>query len=132
MQQVLAFESDLLEYDDIFAGLEGDRGQGRVEIKDGAREEIDRILEMGGAVEAVESGYLKSALVSSLALRRRRIESGEDVVVGVNKYTETEPNPLMGGEDGGILTVDKAVEESAKDAIRTWRAGRDARPSTTR
>jgi ethylmalonyl-CoA mutase len=125
MQQVLAYESDLLEYEDIFAGSQVVEAK-VASIKDGARAEIDRILEMGGAVEAVESGYLKSALVSSLALRRRRIESGEDVVVGVNKYTETEPNPLMGGEDGGILTVDKAVEESAKDAIRKWRDGRDA------
>jgi (2R)-ethylmalonyl-CoA mutase len=69
---------------------------------------------------------MKSALVSSLALRRRRIEAGEDVVVGVNKFTESEPNPLIGGEDGGILTVDPAVEEAAKAAIREWRAGRDA------
>ena len=125
MQQVLACESDLLEYDDLFTGSPVVEAKVE-EIKGGAREEIDRILEMGGAVEAVESGYLKSALVSSLALRRRRIESGEDVVVGVNKFTETEPNPLVGGTDGGILTVDPAVEESAKQAIREWRAGRDA------
>jgi (2R)-ethylmalonyl-CoA mutase len=125
MQQVLAFESDLLEYGDLFDGspvVEAKVDQ----IKRGAHDEIDRILDMGGAVEAVESGYLKSALVSSLALRRRRIESGEDVVVGVNKFTETEPNPLVAGSDGGILTVDPAVEESAKQAIREWRAGRDS------
>ena len=125
MQQVLAFESDLLEYEDLFAGSTVVEAK-VAEIKAGARAEIDKILEMGGAVEAVESGYLKSALVSSLALRRRRLESGEDVVVGVNKYTETEPNPLQGSEDGGILTVDKAVEQSAKDAIAQWREGRDA------
>jgi (2R)-ethylmalonyl-CoA mutase len=125
MQQVLAFESDLLEYDDLFDGSHVVEAKVE-EIKRGAREEIDRVLEMGGAVEAVESGYLKSALVSSLALRRRRIEAGEDVVVGVNRYTETEPNPLVEGADGGILTVDPAVEEAAKDAIREWRAGRDA------
>ncbi len=125
MQQILAFESDLLEYEDLFEGsvvVEAKVG----EIKTGAREEIDRILEMGGAVAAVESGYLKSSLVSSLALRRRRIESGEDVVVGVNKYTDTEPNPLQGGEDGGILSVDEGVEEAAKQAIAAWRAERDA------
>jgi (2R)-ethylmalonyl-CoA mutase len=125
MQQVLAFESDLLEYEDLFDGSHVVEAK-VAEIKRGAREEIDRVLELGGAVEAVESGYLKSALVSSLALRRRRIESGEDVVVGVNKYTETEPNPLVEGVDGGILTVDPAVEQAAKDAIREWRAGRDA------
>jgi (2R)-ethylmalonyl-CoA mutase len=125
MQQVLAYESDLLEYDDLFAG--SPVVEAKVdEIKRGARAEIDRILDMGGAVAAVESGYLKSALVSSLALRRRRIESGEDVVVGVNQFAETEPNPLVGGSDGGILTVDPAVEETAKQAIREWRSGRDA------
>jgi (2R)-ethylmalonyl-CoA mutase len=125
MQQVLAFESDLLEYEDIFAGSHVVEAK-VASIEDGARAEIDRILEMGGAVAAVESGYLKSALVSSLALRRRRIESGEDVVVGVNRFTESEPNPLVGGTDGGILTVDPAVEEAAKQAIAQWRADRDA------
>src|SRR3954464_5681301 len=125
LQQVLAYETDLLEYDDLFEGSKVVEAKVQ-RIKDGARAEIDRILEMGGAVAAVESGYLKSALVSSLALRRRRIESGEDVVVGVNKFTETEPNPLQGAEDGGIMTVDPAVEEAAKKAIRAWREGRDA------
>jgi (2R)-ethylmalonyl-CoA mutase len=125
MQQILAFESDLLEYEDLFEGSVVVEAKVD-EIKTGAREEIDRILEMGGAVAAVESGYLKSSLVSSLALRRRRIESGEDVVVGVNKYTDTEPNPLQGGEDGGILSVDEGVEEAAKQAIATWRSERDA------
>ncbi|MDT4938539.1 MAG: ethylmalonyl-CoA mutase [Pseudonocardiales bacterium] len=125
MQQVLAYESDLLEYDDLFAGSKVIEAK-VAEIKDGARAEIDRVLEMGGAVAAVESGYLKSALVSSLAQRLRRIESGEDIVVGVNRFTESEPNPLVGGADGGILTVDPAVEEAAKKAIREWRAGRDA------
>jgi (2R)-ethylmalonyl-CoA mutase len=125
MQQVLAYESDLLEYEDLFEGSVVVAAKVD-EIKAGAQAEIDRILDMGGAVAAVESGYLKSALVSSLALRRRRIESGEDVVVGVNRYTETEPNPLQGADDGGIMTVDPAVEEAAKDAVAQWRAGRDA------
>jgi (2R)-ethylmalonyl-CoA mutase len=125
MQQVVAFESDLLEYEDIFEGSVVVEAKVE-EIKIGAREEIARILDMGGAVAAVESGYLKSALVSSLALRRRRIESGEDIVVGVNKFTESEPNPLVSGGDGGIMTVDPAVEQAAKDAIVRWRASRDA------
>jgi (2R)-ethylmalonyl-CoA mutase len=125
MQQVLAFESDLLEYDDIFEGSKVVEAK-VAEIKAGAKAELDHILSLGGAVAAVESGYLKSALVSSLALRRRRIESGEEIVVGVNKFTESEPNPLVSGSDGGILTVDPAVEESAKSAIVAWRAGRDA------
>ena len=124
MQQVLAYESDLLEYQDLFDGSHVVEAK-VAEIKDGARAEIDKILEMGGAVAAVESGYLKSELVSSLARRRRRIEAGEDVVVGVNAYTETELNPLQGGEDGGILTVDPDVERSAIEAIEQWRAQRD-------
>ncbi|MGN6607551.1 MAG: methylmalonyl-CoA mutase family protein, partial [Jatrophihabitans sp.] len=118
MQQVLAYESDLLEYADLFDGSPVVAAK-VAEIKQGAQAEIDRILEMGGAVAAVESGYMKSALVSSHALRRRRIEGGEDIVVGVNKWTESEPNPLVGGSDGGILTVDPAVEQAAKEAIKT-------------
>jgi ethylmalonyl-CoA mutase len=125
MQQVLAFESDLLEYEDIFEGSNVVAAK-VAEIKQGARTEIERILELGGAVAAVESGYLKSALVSSLALRRRRMESGEAIVVGVNKFTESEPNPLVGGADGGILTVDPAAEAVAVAAVREWRAARDA------
>ncbi len=125
MQQILAFESDLLEYDDLFEGSKVVEAK-VAQIKQGARAEIDTVLEMGGAVAAVETGYLKSALVSSLAMRRRRMESGEDTVVGVNSYTETEPNPLQGSEDGGILTVDPAVEESAKQALRAWKDQRDA------
>jgi (2R)-ethylmalonyl-CoA mutase len=125
MQQVLVYESDLLEYEDLFAGSTVVEAK-VAEIKAGAQAEIDKILELGGAVTAVESGYLKSALVSSHALRRRRIESGEDIVVGVNKFTESEPNPLVSGADGGILTVDPAVESSARAAIARWRAGRDA------
>ncbi len=124
MQQVLAFESDLLEYADLFEGSKVVEAK-VAEIKAGARAEIEHVLELGGAVAAVESGYLKSALVSSLARRRRRIESGEDVVVGVNAYTESEPNPLVTGIDGGIMTVDPAVEEAAKRALREWRARRD-------
>jgi (2R)-ethylmalonyl-CoA mutase len=130
MQQVLAYESDLLDYEDLFAGSHVVEAK-TAEIKEGASAEIARILEMGGAVAAVESGYLKSQLVSSLAHRRRRIEAGEDVVVGVNRFVETEPNPLVGGSDGGILTVDPAVEEAAKAAISSWRSSRDAQRVAT-
>ncbi|MGH3364224.1 MAG: methylmalonyl-CoA mutase family protein, partial [Nocardioidaceae bacterium] len=91
LQQVLAYESDLLEYPDLFDGSHVVEAL-VASIADGARAELDRVLEMGGAVAAVESGYLKSALVTSLAERRRRIESGEEVVVGVNRFTETEPS----------------------------------------
>jgi (2R)-ethylmalonyl-CoA mutase len=124
MQQVLAYETDLLEYEDIFDGSPVIEAK-VAEIADGARAEIARVLELGGAVAAVESGYLKSALVASLAERRRRMETGEDVVVGVNRFTETEPNPLTADAEGSILTIDPGVEEAAVAAVRAWRAGRD-------
>jgi (2R)-ethylmalonyl-CoA mutase len=124
MQQVLAFESDLLEYADLFEGSRVVEAK-VAEIEAGARAEIDRILALGGAVAAVESGYLKSALVSSLAQRRRRIESGEDVVVGVNRFTESEPNPLLDDIDLAIQAVDPAAEAAAIHAVQTWRATRD-------
>jgi (2R)-ethylmalonyl-CoA mutase len=123
MQQVLAYESDLLDYADLFEGSRVVAAK-VAEIKDGARAEIEHVLGMGGAVAAVESGYLKSAMVSSLASRRRRIESGEDVVVGVNRFTESEPNPLLAGLDGAIQAVDPGVEAAAVTAVRTWRAAR--------
>jgi (2R)-ethylmalonyl-CoA mutase len=81
---------------------------------------------MGGAVAAVETGYMKSALVASHAERRRRIEAGEDVVVGVNRYTTSEPNPLLADIDAAIMTVDPETEARAVEAIVAWRAGRDA------
>ncbi|WP_277455759.1 protein meaA [Janibacter sp. DB-40] len=127
LQQVLAFESDLLEYDDLFAGSPVVEKK-VAEIVEGAKAEIDRIQEMGGAVPAVESGYMKSALVASHALRRQRIEAGEDIVVGVNKFETTEPNPLTADLDTAIQTVDEGVEEAAVEAIRTWRSERDADP----
>ena len=124
MQQVLAFESDLLEYADLFEGSLVVEAK-VADIKAGARAEVDRVLDMGGAMAAVESGYMKSALVSSLAMRRRRIESGEDVVVGVNRFPESEPNPLLHDIDAAIQTVDPAVEAAAVEALRAWRASRD-------
>jgi (2R)-ethylmalonyl-CoA mutase len=124
MQQVLAYETDLLEYEDLFDGSRV--VQARVaEIADGARGEIDRVQGMGGAIAAVESGYMKSQLVSSLAGRRGRIEDGADVVVGVNRFTETDPSPLQADGAGAIETVDPATEALAVEAIRAWRAGRD-------
>src|SRR5918999_1197862 len=91
MQQVLAYETDLLEYEDLFEGSRVVEAK-VAELVEGARAEIDRVQEMGGAVAAVESGYIKGRLVSSLAERRRRIESGEDVVVGVNRFQSTDTN----------------------------------------
>ncbi|MBK9724514.1 MAG: protein meaA [Actinomycetales bacterium] len=127
MQQVLAYESDLLEYDDLFTGSAV--VEAKVEqLVDGAREEMARIEEMGGAVAAVESGYLKSALVASHAARRQRIESGSDVVVGLNQFTTSEPNPLTADLTTAIQTVDPDVERHAVDAVQAWRAARDADP----
>ena len=121
MQQVLAYESDLLEYDDIFDGS-AVIDACTSELCDRAWVELDEILAMGGAFDAVET--LKSRLVSSMAERTRRIESGEQVVVGVNRFTETEPSPLGGA--GAILRVDSQVEAEAIAGVQRWRAGRDA------
>jgi (2R)-ethylmalonyl-CoA mutase len=124
MQQVLAYETDLLEYEDIFDGSPVVEAKVN-EILAGAREEIDRVQAMGGAVAAVESGYMKSQLVSSLADRRRRVESGEEVVVGVNRFDTTEPSPLQAEGANAIETIDPIVEMQAVEAIRQWRANRD-------
>src|SRR5437762_584042 len=123
IQQVLAYESDLLEYDDLFAGSHVVAAK-TASIVDGARRVLDEVLAQGGVVAAVESGYLKSQLVASLAERRRRLESGEDVVVGVNRYAETEPNPLVAAGAAAIETVDPAVEAAAVASVRRWRAAR--------
>ncbi len=130
MQQVLAFETDLLEYEDIFDG--STVIQARVdEIIAGAREEIERVQDMGGAVAAVESGYMKSALVSSLGEYRRKVESGEQVLVGVNKFDTTEPSPLQAEGANAIETVDAAVEKHAIEALEKWRADRDSAAATS-
>jgi (2R)-ethylmalonyl-CoA mutase len=125
LQQVLAYETDLLEYDDLFEGSVVVEGK-VAELVAAVQQEVDRVQAQGGAVPAVESGYMKSALVASHAERRRRIEAGEDIVVGVNRFTTTEPNPLTSDVEGSILVVDPEVEQHAVEAIRTWRAGRDA------
>src|SRR3954447_1651550 len=124
MQQVLAYESDLLEYEDLFTGSVVVEKK-VAELVEGAREEMARVAEIGGAVAAVESGYMKGQLVGSLAERRRRMESGEDVVVGVNKFDSTEPNPLTADLDTAIMVVDPAVEAAAQEAVTKWRAERD-------
>ena len=122
MQQVLAYESDLLEYPDLFAGSHVVEAL-VADIADGARRELEHILDLGGAVAAVESGYLKSALVASLAGRRARMESGDDVVVGVNRFTESEPSLLSGAD--AIEQISSDVESAAVASVRAWRAGRD-------
>ncbi|MEY9935118.1 (2R)-ethylmalonyl-CoA mutase [Catenulispora sp. GP43] len=124
MQQVLAYESDLLEYPDLFAGSKVVEAK-TDEIADAAWAEIERIQELGGVVAAVESGYLKAQLVGAHAERRAKIESGEMTVVGVNKFTETEPNPLTADLDAAIQTVDPAVEQHAVAALKEWKEQRD-------
>jgi (2R)-ethylmalonyl-CoA mutase len=124
LQQVLAFESDLLEYDDLF---EGSRVvDAKVEgLVAGARTEMDRVQAMGGAVAAVESGYLKQALVSSHAARRARIETGVDKVVGVNCFETTEESPLTADLDAAIQTADPHAERAAREGLDAWRKQRD-------
>jgi (2R)-ethylmalonyl-CoA mutase len=122
LQQILAYETDLLEYGDIFEGSKVMDGL-VAELADGAREEMQRVAELGGAVEAVD--YMKSALVESHRERWRRIESGELTVVGMNRFEETEPSPLTTAEDGGILVVDPAVERERREALDAWRSERD-------
>jgi ethylmalonyl-CoA mutase len=125
IQQVLAFETDLLEYGDLFDGSHAVEAEVARIVAD-ARAEMERVLAMGGAVPAVESGYMKQRLVAAHAERRRRIESGEDVVVGVNRFTETEPSPLTADLRTAIQTVDPEAERAAVEGVRAWRAARDA------
>jgi (2R)-ethylmalonyl-CoA mutase len=122
MQQVLADESDLLEYPDIFDGSHVIEGC-TAELRDAAQAELDDVLALGGAFEAVDE--LKGRLVRSMADRTRRIETGEQVVVGVNRFTDTEPSPLVG--EGSILRVDPAVEAQAVADVHAWRQARDGR-----
>jgi (2R)-ethylmalonyl-CoA mutase len=121
MQQVLAYETDLLEYGDLFDG--NPVVAARVEaLKDGARRELAAIDAMGGAVAAID--YMKGRLVESNSERLLRIESGETTVVGVNRFTTTEASPLTGGQEA-ILVVDPAVENEQIARLAAWRAGRD-------
>ena len=123
LQQVLAYETDLLEYPDIFEGSHVMEGL-VAELVSGAREEMARVAELGGAVRAVD--YMKSALVQSHGERWRRIESGEMTVVGMNRFQSTEPSPLTADGDGGILVVDPEVEAQQRAALERWRSERDA------
>ena len=130
IQQILANETDLLEYPDIFEGSKVMEGLVE-ELIEGAREEMAVVAEHGGAVEAVP--YMKARLVESHRERISRIESGELKVIGQNSFTETEDSPLTVGEDGGILTPDPEVERERIEALEQWRArarrGRRRRPA---
>jgi (2R)-ethylmalonyl-CoA mutase len=124
LQQVLAYESDLLEYDDVFDGSHVIEAK-VAELVAGARAEMDRVQAMGGAIAAVESGYMKSELVSAHAARRARIESGEEVVVGVNRFETTEPSPLTADLDAAIQAADPEAEAAARRSVEAWKAQRD-------
>ncbi|APG48346.1 protein meaA [Phaeobacter porticola] len=123
MQQILAYETDLLEYGDLFDG--NPVVDAKVEaLKDGARAELATLDSMGGAVAAID--YMKGRLVDSNAERLNRIERNETVVVGVNKWTEGEPSPLQ-TEDGGIMVVDPAVEHEQIGRLNNWRQERNVK-----
>ncbi|WP_281286264.1 protein meaA [Ruegeria faecimaris] len=121
MQQILAYETDLLEYGDLFDGNPAVDAKVE-ELKEGARAELANLDSMGGAVASIE--YMKSRLVDSNAERLNRIERNETIVVGVNKWTEGEPSPLE-TEDGGIMVVDPAVEQEQINRLNEWRTERD-------
>ncbi len=124
LQQILAYETDLLEYPDLFEGSVVVESK-VAELKSQAREEIDRILGMGGVIPAIESGYMKSALVRSMSNRVSAINTGEQIVVGLNKWTDGLPSPLLGGEDGGIFAVDESSARDAIASVERTRAERD-------
>jgi (2R)-ethylmalonyl-CoA mutase len=129
MQQIVAYETDLLEFEDIFDG--STVIDAKVEqLKAEAREELARIDAMGGAVAAVESSYMKQRLVESNTARLRAIEAGEQIVVGVNRWTETEPSPLATSGDGAILTVPEWVERDQIEQVKAWRSSRDTNAAT--
>ncbi len=125
MQQILAYETDLLEFGDIFDGST-EIGKKVAELKREAKEELKRIDEMGGAVAAVDSGYMKAQLVESNTRRLEAIERGEETVVGVNRFVESEPSPLVAGE-GSILMIPAEVEAEQVARLKEWRASRDGK-----
>jgi ethylmalonyl-CoA mutase len=130
LQQVLAYESDLLEHDDIFDGSHVIEAK-VADLVTGAKAEMDRVQALGGAIAAVESGYMKEQLVASHAARRARMESGEDVVVGVNRWTETEASPLTADLETAIQAPDASAEAAAIESVRRWRDERDDADVTT-
>ncbi|MDJ0449667.1 protein meaA [Methylocystis sp. JR02] len=123
MQQIMAYETDLLEYGDIFDG-NPEIARKVAELKEEAKAELKKIDALGGAAAAVEIGYMKSKLVESNTARLEAIEAGEQTVVGVNKFTSTEPSPLATGEDS-IMVVPEGVEAEQIARLNAWREARD-------
>jgi (2R)-ethylmalonyl-CoA mutase len=124
LQQIVAHETDILEFDDIFEGSVVIAAK-VAELKADAQDEIDRIADLGGAVAAIESGAMKQALVDSNARRLAAIESGEQIVIGVNAFTESGLSPLAAGQDGGFLTVEAEAEAAQLRNVAAWRETRD-------
>ena len=126
LQQIVAFETDLLEYGDIFDGST-EIARKVEQLKAETLAEMARIADMGGAVAAIEAAYMKQRLVESNARRLAAIERGEQVVVGVNRYTESAPSPLLAGGDAGYLLPDATAEQEQVARLAQWRQQRDAR-----
>jgi (2R)-ethylmalonyl-CoA mutase len=125
LQQILAFETDLLDYADIFDGSRVIAAR-VAELKAAVMVELDRISELGGAIAGVESGYMKRQLVESNARRLGAIETGEQKVVGVNCFVETAPSPLTQAREAAIFAIDPRAEREHVAALRQWRQRRDA------
>jgi (2R)-ethylmalonyl-CoA mutase len=128
-QQIVACETDILDFEDIFDGSPVIEAKAS-ELIEAARTELDRIAEMGGAVEAIEQGYMKRRLVESNAQRIAAIECGAQKVVGVNAFTESAPSPLTHAADGGFLTIDPDGERIQIEQVRAWRKDRDGQAVT--
>jgi (2R)-ethylmalonyl-CoA mutase len=125
LQQILAYETDLLEYPDLFDGSPVIESKVNALIEE-ATAEIETILGMGGVIPAIETGYMKTALVRSMSERMSEINSGEKIVVGLNKWTEGLPSPLTAGDDGGIFKVDEKAAEQIIDSLEQIRETRDS------
>lgn len=124
LQQIMAFETDLLEYEDIFKGSEVIAAKEK-ELEDAAQAEVTKIQEMGGVIPALESGYMKQQLVESNTKKMRQLELGERIAVGVNKFTESEPSPLTSGAKSSIYVVDDTVEAEQIKNLNDYRGRRD-------
>jgi len=124
LQQIVAYETDLLEYGDIFDGNPVIEAKVK-ELMEGAKSELARVEELGGTVAAIESGYMKEQLVESAVARFRAIEGGQQTVVGVNRFTETEPSPLLSEAESGFLAPDPKAEAQQVENLRSWRDQRD-------
>lgn len=124
LQQILAYETDLLEYEDIFDGSHVVEARQK-QMEEAADAELEKILDMGGAVAAIENGYMKHCLVESNARRLQAIESGEQVVVGVNEFATGEPSPLLEGRESAFLKVDEAVEAEQVETLHAFKKKRN-------